>query len=296
MQKIIHYFYDNVNIWEKNTSPGLRMCYASWKKFCPDYEIKLWHIGMPEFQQMLKDSKFLRLCYKRKIWAFIADYIRHYALYNYGGVYLDTDVQLVKSLDEFLNIPFFVSIEGDFYNRQNIVESAVMGGEKGYIIFKDILDIYNSDEVFNINYPIAPVVLTEYLRKKCGFKNINYSEEYKSAAENYYKNTEAYQLEDYKLYKNQQVTELEGVKGFVYPSEYFCPTWAAFGERAFTENTVAIHWNQSSWWTASSKLRLLESYRYKNLFKRFLYRNSERFAKMLTFWIPNKLIRKSVTI
>ena len=42
MPKIIHYFYDDINIWEKNSNPNFRMCYASWLKYCPDYEIKLW--------------------------------------------------------------------------------------------------------------------------------------------------------------------------------------------------------------------------------------------------------------
>ena len=84
--KIIHYFYDDISIWEKNSSPQFRICYASWKKFCPDYEIKLWHVNMPEFKEMLKESKFLRECYKRKMYAFIADYVRYYALYNYNAL------------------------------------------------------------------------------------------------------------------------------------------------------------------------------------------------------------------
>ena len=138
MPKIIHYFYDDIDIWKKNANPNFRMCYASWLKFCPDYEIKLWHTSMPEFQNILKKSKFVRECYKRKMWAFIADYIRHYALFNYGGVYLDTDVQLVKTLDEYIEKPFFCSIEGDFYKRKNLLESAVIGGQKGYSVFKDM--------------------------------------------------------------------------------------------------------------------------------------------------------------
>lgn len=145
MPKIIHYFYDDVDIWRKSAAPQFRICYASWLKFCPDYEIKLWHTEMPEFKEILKKSRFVRECYKRKLWAFIADYIRHYALYNYGGIYLDTDVQLVKSLDEYVDKPFFCSIEADFYKGKNLLESAVMGGQKGHKVFKDMLKIYNTD-------------------------------------------------------------------------------------------------------------------------------------------------------
>ena len=113
MNKIHHYFFDDINIWAKSSSPHFRMCYASWKKFCPDYEIKLWHTKMPEFQDILNRSKFVRECYKRKMYALIADYVRYYALYRYGGIYIDTDVQLLNNFDKYLDKEFFVSIEAD---------------------------------------------------------------------------------------------------------------------------------------------------------------------------------------
>lgn len=292
MSKIIHYFYDDIDIWKKNASPQFRMCYASWLKFCPDYEIKLWHTEMPEFEEILKRSKFVRECYKRKLWAFIADYIRHYALFNYGGIYLDTDVQLIKSLDDYTDKAFFCSIEGDFYKKKNLLESAVMGGEKGHNIFRKMLDIYNSDEIFSIPYFIAPIVLTKYMRKNYGFENINYTKEFSVVAQKYYQTTTNYQLEDYSLYRNQQITKLNDAE--IYPSEYFCPSWTAFGEKAFTENTVAIHWNQSSWWESKQSLRELESFKYSNPLKRFWYIHSPHVAKTIAFAIPNKNTRRKI--
>ena len=292
MPKIIHYFYDDIKIWKKGTKPHFRMCYASWLRFCPDYEIKLWHIGMPEFKEILKDSKFMRECYKRKLWAFIADYIRHYALYHYGGIYLDTDVELVKNLDEFVDKPFFCSIEGDFYKRKNIVESAVMGGQKGHKVFRDMLDIYNTDKIFAIPYFIDPIVLTDYLNKHYGFENINYPKEYISRAKDYYKNTDSYQLADFDLYKNQQITKIKDLE--IYPSMYFCPTWNAFGNKAFTQNTFAIHWNQSSWWAKKREVREVQSLRYSNPLKRFLFIHSPRLAKIFSAIIPNRKLRRRV--
>ena len=291
MPKIIHYFYDKVDIWKKNANPNFRMCYASWLKYCPDYEIKLWHTEMPEFKQILKDSRFVRECYKRKLWALIADYIRHYALYHYGGIYLDTDVQLVKGLDEFIDKPFFCSIEGDFYERKNILESAVIGGKKGHSVFKEMLDIYNTDEIFSIKYFIDPIVLTQYLNKKYGFKSIKYPQELQERAEKYYQTTDCFQLEDLELYLNQQITKIEGTDIEIYPSEYFCPAWTAFGEKAFTKNTVSIHWNQSTWWSLKDSMLEVEAFKYKNPLRRFIYAKSERFAKSLTFAIPNKKLR-----
>ena len=77
MQKVIHYFYDDVDIWRKGKAHSVfRICYTSWLRHCPNYGMKLWHPEMPEFQQMLKDSRFLRECYERKMWAFVSDYVR----------------------------------------------------------------------------------------------------------------------------------------------------------------------------------------------------------------------------
>lgn len=290
MPKIIHYFYDNVQIWKKGVKPHFRMCYASWLKFCPDYEIKLWHIDMPEFKQILQESRFVRECYGYKLWALIADYIRHYALYHYGGVYLDTDVQLLKNIDEFIDKPFFCSIEGDFYQRKNIVESAVMGGQKGHKVFGDMLDIYNTEKIFDIPYFIDPIVLTDYLNKNYGFENISYANDFQLKAQHYYQTTDSKQLEDFDLYKNQQITRIKDLE--IYPSEYFCPTWAAFGNKAFTENTFAIHWNQSSWWSAMKEVRVVASLRYNNPFKRILYVYSPRIAKIVASIIPNRKLRR----
>ena len=136
MKKIIHYFFDDIDIWRKGKTTSFTMCYASWKKICPDYEIMLWHDKMPEFQEMLRQSRFLQECYKRKLWAFVSDYVRYYALYKYGGIYMDTDVQLIKSPDDFLDKPFFCSIEGDIRKGKNIPEPAFMGAEKGHIVLK----------------------------------------------------------------------------------------------------------------------------------------------------------------
>lgn len=294
MAKIIHYFYDDINIWEKNANPGFRMCYASWLKFCPDYEIKLWHTGMPEFQQILKDSRFVRECYKRKLWAFVADYVRHYALYNYGGVYLDTDVQLLKNFDDYIDKPFFCSIEGDFYKKRNILESAVIGGKKGHQVFKDMLDIYNSDEIFSIDYFIDPIVLTEYFNKKYGFESIDYKEELREVAKQYYATTEDYQNEKIDLYLNQQVTKIKDTDIEIYPSEYFCPSWTAFGDKAFTENTVAIHWNQSTWWKHSKEVIEIEALMHKNPLKRLLHIWREPIAKFATLLILNKTKRRQL--
>ena len=293
MNKILHYFFDDINIWEKSSSPHFRMCYASWKKFCPDYEIKLWHTKMPEFQDILNRSKFVRECYKRKMYALIADYVRYYALYRYGGIYIDTDVQLLNNFDKYLDKEFFVSIEADIIDGHNIPEPAVVGGEKGCEIFKSVLDIYESGEIFSIDFPIANVVLAKVLKEKYNFSQIGYSDSVQGKLSKFYNpDISIVKMNDFEMYRAEQISEF-GNK-FIYPSEYFCPSWNAFGEKAFTENTVAIHWGQCSWWNQKNKFRELQSFRYKNPIKRFWYKYSEKFAKLITFWILNKGLRRKI--
>lgn len=195
-------------------------------------------------------------------------------------------------MNEYIEKPFFCSIEGDFHNRKNLLESAVIGGQKGHSVFKDMLDIYNSNEIFSINHFIAPIVLTEYFYKKYGFESIDYNKGYKEKAEEYYKTTDKYQLEDIELYLNQKITKIKDTDIEIYPSEYFCPAWTAFGEKAFTDKTVTIHWNQSSWWKNSKSITELEAFRYKNKVKQWFFKNAPYISKGLTFLIYNKKIRR----
>ena len=104
--KIIHYFYDDVNPWTKGKNPQFRMCLYSWKKACPDYALMLWHEKSPEFGQILQQSLFVRKAYELKLWAFVSDYVRLYVLNKYGGIYVDTDVQLLQNFDKFLDDGF----------------------------------------------------------------------------------------------------------------------------------------------------------------------------------------------
>lgn len=299
MQKIIHYFYDNVDIWKKGTSSTFRMCFKSWLQKCPDYKIMLWHDKMPEFQDMLRQSRFLRECYKRKMWAFVADYVRYYALYNYGGIYLDTDAELLQNFDNYLDKPFFCSIEGDILYGENIPEPAVMGGDAGHIIFKEVLDLYNSEDIFKIDNFIANIVLQKALHRNTDFYRIKYSEEFTEKAEKYYDVNEGIKIIDnIDVYKNQKIYIDRTLGIYIYPSEYFCPSWESFGIDAFTEKTVAIHWNQSSWWkhNDSNEIRQIMALRYSNKLKRFLYTHSKLIGKVLTYPIFIKKQRKKLRI
>lgn len=247
--KIIHYFYDsNADIFEKNNRPQLRMCYTSWKMFCPDYEIMFWHDKMPEFQEMLKASRFLREAYRLKIWAFVSDYVRFYALYKYGGIYLDTDVQIIKNIDEFLDNEFFCSVYGCMTQPNYLVEPALTGSVKGNTIAKIMLDYYNSEEIFNAKNIMLPVIFRQILQKNNLLpENENYLED----------SLKPIMEVDFDEYKSQEI--YKGTNLTLYPMFYFCPSWEFHREKSILQETHAIHWCQSSWWyTLKNKIDVYE--------------------------------------
>ena len=102
ISKIIHYCW-----FGKSELPNeIKLCIESWRKFCPDYYIKCWNeTNSPVHVRWVKEA------YKHQKWAFVADYVRFYALYNDGGVYMDTDMLLKKGLDMFINEEYYLGLQ-----------------------------------------------------------------------------------------------------------------------------------------------------------------------------------------
>ena len=115
--KVIHYCWFGRN--EK--SELIKRCIDSWKKYCPGYDIVEWN----EDNCDLNSCTYVKEAYEAKKWAFVSDYIRHFVLEQYGGIYLDTDVELLKPLDSFLS-GNFVALE----NEHSIASGLIMGCEK----------------------------------------------------------------------------------------------------------------------------------------------------------------------
>ena len=97
-------------------------CIESWKRFCPDYQIKVWNEDVFDVASNL----FTKEAYAEKKWAFVTDYVRLYALYTEGGIYRDTDVEMLKSFDDLLDIGGVVTSY-----QEGIIPAAVMLAEKG---------------------------------------------------------------------------------------------------------------------------------------------------------------------
>ena len=122
-------------VWVGGKEPPalIRRCMRSWRRHCPDYEIKLW----TEANFDLEAHPFAREAYKQKKWAFVSDYIRAWALYHEGGIYLDTDNVLQRNLDHFRRHEAFVGFE-----RPGYPFTACFGCRAGHPLAADILALY----------------------------------------------------------------------------------------------------------------------------------------------------------
>jgi len=115
--KIIHFCWLSNDEYPKK----IKKCVASWRKKLPDYEFILWDTNKFDINSTL----WTKQAYETKKYAFAADYIRLHAIYTYGGIYLDTDVEVLKRFDNLLNLPYFIGSQHD-----HLMEAAVIGAEK----------------------------------------------------------------------------------------------------------------------------------------------------------------------
>jgi hypothetical protein len=164
--KIIHYCW-----FSTEQQPLLiRNCIKSWKKVMPDYEIKCWNKNSFDFDSVL----FVRQAIEKRKWAFAADYVRLYALYTEGGIYLDSDVEVFKRFDDFLNNSFFAGTECNSTGYS--IEAAIMGSEKGHKYIYKCMEYYQSQNFIlpngELNYTVMPVVLSDLL-KSFGYQKKN---------------------------------------------------------------------------------------------------------------------------
>lgn len=205
--KILHYVWlGGKSLPEKNAK-----LIETWKKNCPDYKIMVWN---EENFDISKSNKYVKEAYENKKFAFASDYIRLYALYNYGGIYLDTDVEVLKSFDELLDNEMFVC-------RENVafISTAVIGAKKKNKIIGDLLKSYEDrvfvkeDGAFDITTNVENISL--YLHKKF----------------NYPLSTETFKCDEISIYE----------------STYFSPKDYFSGKMKDTKNSFAIHHFEGTW-------------------------------------------------
>ena len=158
--KIIHY------VWVGGAAlpSQVALCVASWQRHLPGYELKLWN----ETNSPM-DHQYVKAMYSQKKWAFVSDYIRFWALAREGGIYLDTDMELFKNLDQFLtNVPGFVGC-----NKSGQIESSIIGAVAGAAFVHEALRFYDEDTKHTIQ-ETSPLVLSRAIEQVGGLSPVQY--------------------------------------------------------------------------------------------------------------------------
>ena len=217
--KVIHYCWFGGN----ELPDEAKKCIESWREKCPDYEIIEWN----ETNYDVTKIQYMREAYEEKKWAFVSDCARIDIIYQHGGIYMDTDVELIKPLDAFLDCGFYagwerrdVSLNGYDGEFKNFVAFGLgFGAEKGHKVLKDLLDYYDSLKFRNVdgtlNLTACPFYQTQILVKH----GLDVSE--------------------------RSLQSFDDI--IIYPDDYFSPKSFYTGMISITENTVSIHHFAMSW-------------------------------------------------
>ena len=204
--KIIHYCW-----FGHGEKPELaKKCIASWKKFCPDFEIREWNEDNCDYLAM----PFMAEAYAAKKYAFVSDVMRLVVLEQYGGVYFDTDVEVLRDISPLLDDEGFIGFENEQFVNSGQVMAAVP------------------------HQPVVQAMIEEY--KKLHFANADGT---MNAVGCPHLNTDV--MERFGLVRNGQEQLVAGIH--VYPADYFNPLDSVTGKLTKTENTYSIHWYSMSW-------------------------------------------------
>ena len=206
--KAIHYSW-----FGGNPLPELaQKCIASWRKFFPDYEIKEWN----ESNFDVNIIPYTAQAYAAKKYAFVSDYARFWVLYREGGIYFDTDVEVIKPMDDIIE-------RGPFMGNELVKTSGVnpglgLGMYENHLILKELLDFYATLSFINLDGTENTHTIVEYTT------NILYKHGLKNERD------------------IQNVADV-----WIYPQDYFNPLNANTGMLKITDNTRSIHWFAKSW-------------------------------------------------
>lgn len=210
--KVIHYCW-----FGENPLPESALkCIASWRKYFPDHEIIEWN----EDNFDVNIIPYTREAYEARKYAFVSDYARFWILYHYGGIYFDTDVEVIRPMDDILEKGCFMGVEVPSDGKKPPLVNAGLGigANSGNVIYKNLLDHYsqlhflNSDETPN---PVTVVKHTTKILVENGLRNTN---------------------------DIQKVGEI-----WIYPVDFFNPLNDNTAVLNITDNTRSIHWYTKTW-------------------------------------------------
>ena len=208
--KVIHYCW-----FGHGKIPELaNKCIESWRKYLPDYEIKEWN----EDNFNVNIIPYTAEAYKSKKYAFVSDYARFWILYKYGGLYFDTDVEVIKPMNSIIDKGPFMGLENNGKTTTGVAPGLGLGVAPGLALYKEILDYYTGEHFLNSDgsQNLTTVVSrTTEILKKHGWIDDNFFQ------------------------------KVAGIN--IYPYDYFCPIRITDGKLCITSNTVSIHHYAASW-------------------------------------------------
>ena len=234
--KTIHYCW-----FGRGEMPSLSVkCIESWKKYCPDYNIVCWN----EDNFDISSNRYAKEAYDAKKWAFVSDYVRLKVLYEEGGIYLDTDVELLKPIDDLIEDGGYMGFDDNGLISTGLGFACEKGNELVGMILKDYDDI--SFILPDGTYDITPCPdRNSQIIRKCGM-DMNIQDQF-----------------------------FMGIH--MLPEDYLCPIKYYTGKKEITDNTYSIHHFCASWLSAKSKRttfikRLIGVKLYDKLYGKFLHK------------------------
>ena len=244
--KVIHYCW----FGGKPLPELAKKCIASWKKYCPDYEIKEWNEANYDFS----GCEYAQEAYKAKKYAFVSDCARFDILYQFGGIYFDTDVELIKPIDEIIERGAFMGVEdlsiGEETEKIYVAPGLGIAAEAGMKLYKELLDFYHTIHFINSDGSYNLETVVSYTTKI---------------------------LFNHGLKISKKIQDVNGIT--IYPKEYFNPCDMHTKNIVITEKTVSIHHYAGSWLSKKEKFKRLVKKIVGNKIYLFLYRIKHKAKK-----------------
>lgn len=196
----------------------IEKCICSWKEKLSDYEIICWDTSRFD----IDSCRYTKEAFAEKKYAFASDYIRLYALYHFGGIYLDSDIEVMKSFDDLLHLKAFTC----FQKMSTTLSPWIIGCEKGNPIIKEFLDYYEGRSFYDKNGKMDLTPNPYPFTRICREHGLLLKDE------------------------NQNLDSIT-----VFSHDYFCPYSPSNGQLEITDNTYAIHYFNAEWMSEEQKKR-----------------------------------------
>ena len=251
--KKIHYCWFGGNPLPESA----KRCIDSWKKFCPDYEIIEWN----ESNFDVNCCAYVREAYQAKKWAFVSDVARLSALVNQGGIYMDTDVEVVRPLDDLLDHDAFVCFES-----KSKIATCLMACQTNQPLFRGMLQLYDSLHFFREDGTNDQTTNVARITNYCGQHGL-------------------------KLDGSQQT--IAGMT--IFPSDYFSPFDFDTGKMCQSSNTYSIHWFDATWFDPAMQYQKKLNWKLNKVMPKPMAYNVSRFVAITKFNGIQEALRKLIT-